>query len=257
MNWYVRNSGPGTSPTSTGGMVPIDLTVDANNVVTSGTFANSSFFLENDIFDQTTKFYNVNPTVRWQPNDKLTVDAQVNYGHSTFFREQPQFDFQTPRESGLEVYYQAGSNSGQPIITTNKDLGDPNLGWQWYRVNVQNIARETTTKGAHVDGRYGDDQANVKFGAAYGEASRSIRAFDNSTAFQTAVCGVDLRRHDGPGDQRPGRPVPPAPEHRRLRPPGQGRRGLHQLHHDRPGRPEGGHQLPPSSATPRRRPAAR
>ncbi|MBO9557233.1 MAG: TonB-dependent receptor [Caulobacter sp.] len=189
MNWYVRNSGPGTSPTSTGGMVPFNLTVDSNNIVTSGTFANSSFFLENDIFDQTTKFYNINPTARWQPNDKLTIDAQVNYGHSTFFREQPQFDFQTPRESGLEVYYQA-SDSGQPIITTNKDLGDPNLGWKWYRVNVQNIARETTTKGAHVDGRYGDDQANVKFGVAYDEASRSIRAFDNSTAFQTAVCGA-------------------------------------------------------------------
>ena len=189
MNWYVRNSGPGTSPTSTGGMVPIGLTVDANNVVTSGTFANSSFFLENDIFDQTTKFYNVNPTVRWQPNEKLTVDAQVNYGHSTFFREQPQFDFQTPRESGLEVYYKA-SDSGQPSITTNRDLGDPNLGWKWYRVNVQNIARETTTKGAHVDARFGDSDVNVKIGAAYDEASRSIRAYDNSTAFQTAVCGA-------------------------------------------------------------------
>ena len=189
MNWYVRNSGPGTSPTSTGGMVPIDLTVDANNVVTSGTFANSSFFLENDIFDQTTKFYNINPTMHWQPRDNVVVDAQVNYGHSTFFREQPQFDFQTPRESGLEVYYKT-SDSGQPIITTNRDLGDPNLGWQWYRVNVQNIARETTTKGAHVDARFGDSAVNVKVGVAYDEASRSIRAFDNSTAFQTAVCGA-------------------------------------------------------------------
>jgi TonB-dependent receptor len=190
MNWYVRNSGPGTSPTSTGGMVPINLTVDGNNVVTSGTFANSSFFLENDIFNQTTKFYNVNPTVRWQPNDKVLVDAQVNYGHSTFFREQPQFDFQTPRESGLEVNYQSGGGSGQPSITTNRDLGDPNLGWRWYRVNVQNIARDTTTKGAHIDARFGDADVNIKVGAAYDEASRSIRAYDNSTAFQTAVCGA-------------------------------------------------------------------
>ena len=189
MNWYVRNSGPGTSSTSTGGMVPIDLTVDSNNVVTSGTFANSSFFLENDIFKQTTKFYNVNPTMRWQPKDNFVVDAQVNYGHSTFFREQPQFDFQTPAQSGLDVYYSTGSD-GQPIITTNKDLGDPNLGWQWYRVNVQNVKRETTTKGAHVDARWGDDTVNLKFGAAYDEASRSIRAYDNSTAFQNATCGT-------------------------------------------------------------------
>jgi hypothetical protein len=156
--------------------------------VTSGTFANSSFFLENDIFNQTTKFYNVNPTCAGSRRQGV-VDAQVNYGHSTFFREQPQFDFQTPRESGLEVYYQAG-DSGQPSITTNRDLGDPNLGWKWYRVNVQNIARETTTKGAHVDARFGDSDVNIKVGAAYDEASRSIRAYDNSIAFQTAVCGA-------------------------------------------------------------------
>ncbi len=36
MNWYVRNFRPGTSPTSTGGMVPIDPAVDANGVVTAG-----------------------------------------------------------------------------------------------------------------------------------------------------------------------------------------------------------------------------
>lgn len=190
MNWYVRNSGPGTSPTSTGGMVPIDLTVDQNNVVTKGTFANSSFFLENDVFHQTTEFWNVNPNVSWQPADNVKIDAQVNYGHSTFFREQPQFDFQTPAQSGLEVTYNNTGGATQPIITANRDLGDPNLGWQWYRVNVQNVKRETTTKGAHLDTTIGDKQTNFKFGVAYDEASRSIRAFDNSTAFQTSVCGA-------------------------------------------------------------------
>jgi TonB-dependent receptor len=190
MNWYVRNSGPGTAPTSTGGMVPIDLTVDANNVVTKGTFANASFFLENDIFKQTTEFWNINPSASWQPSDTVKIDAQLNYGHSTFFREQPQFDFQTPRESGLEVSFDNTSGNPQPIITANRDLGDPNLGWQWYRVNVQNVRRETTTKGAHLDTVIGDKQFNFKFGAAYDQASRSIRAYDNSTAFQTAVCGA-------------------------------------------------------------------
>lgn len=190
MNWYVRNSGPGTSPTSTGGMVPIGLTVDQNNVVTKGTFANSSFFLENDVYHQTTEFWNINPNVSWQPASNVKIDAQVNYGHSTFFREQPQFDFQTPRESGLEVNFDNTGGATQPLITANRDLGDPNLGWQWYRVNVQNVKRETTTKGAHLDTTIGDKQTNFKFGVAYDEASRSIRAFDNSAAFQTSVCGA-------------------------------------------------------------------
>ena len=191
MNWYVRNSGPGTSPTSTGGMVPIDLTVDQNNVVTKGTFANSSFFLENDVFHQTTEFWNVNPNVSWQPSDTVKIDAQLNYGHSTFFREQPQFDFQTPRESGLEVSFDNTNGNPQPIITPNRDLGDPNLGWQWYRVNVQNVRRETTTKGAHLDTTIGDKEMNFKFGLAYDDASRSIRAYDNSIAFQNSVCGTN------------------------------------------------------------------
>jgi TonB-dependent receptor len=188
MNWYVRNSGPGTSPTSTGGMVPIDVHTDANGIVTSGTFANSSFFLENDVFNQTTKFWNLNPTMVWKPRDGIEVDAQVNYGHSTFFREQPQFDFQTPAQSGVTAFYQQGGK--QPIITTNVDLNDPNLGWNWYRVNVQNVERKTTTKGAHFDVILGDRDSFVKVGGAYDNASRSIRAFDNSTAFQTAVCGA-------------------------------------------------------------------
>jgi TonB-dependent receptor len=189
MNWYVRNSGPGTSPTSTGGMVPIGLKVDANNVVTSGTFANSSFFLENDIFKQTTRFYNINPNVTWKPTDKLKVDAQVNFGHSTFFREQPQFDFQTTPQSGVDVYYNNPTGAMQPIITTNVDLGSPSAGWRWYRVNVQNVRRITDTKGAHADLSYGDRDLMFRAGFAWDRAARQIMAYDNSTAFQTAVCG--------------------------------------------------------------------
>ncbi|MFC4313428.1 TonB-dependent receptor [Steroidobacter flavus] len=189
MNWYVRSSG-GTAPgpTQTGGMVPIDLTVDGNGVVTDGTFANSSFFLENDIFDQSTEFYNINPNMEWQVADNVRVNAQLNYSKSDFFREQPQFDFQTAPQSGVEVYLRNGG-SDQPVITTNVDLNDPNLGWQWYRVNVQNVKRKTETQGAHVDTIIGDDDSNFKVGVAYDKAERSIRAFDNSAAFQTAVCG--------------------------------------------------------------------
>jgi len=189
MNWYVRNSGPGTSPTSTGGMVPIGIKVDRNNVVTSGTFANSSFFLENDVFDQTTDFYNINPNMQWHATDNLLVDAHLNYGHSTFFREQPQFDFQTTRESGVNVFLNNGGGD-QSVINTNVNLNDPNLGWRWYRVNVQNVKRATTTKGAHVDLLFGDNAVNFKTGVAFDKADRTIRAYDNSAAFQTAVCGA-------------------------------------------------------------------
>ncbi|PJG45971.1 TonB-dependent receptor [Sphingobium sp. LB126] len=190
MNWQVRNSGPGTSAQSTGGMIPIDLTVDDNDVVTSGTFANSSFFLEASLFKQTTKFWNINPSVSWQPADNLKIDLSANYSKSRFFREQPTWAFQTTPNSGVDVYYD-NTGGDYPSITTNLDLNDPNNGsWQWYRQNVQLVRRKTETKGAHFDVTYGDDNLNVKVGAAYDQATRSIRAYDNSTAYQLSVCGT-------------------------------------------------------------------
>ncbi|HTG39058.1 TonB-dependent receptor [Sphingomonas sp.] len=190
MNWQVRNSGPGTTPQSTGGMVPFDVTVDENNVVTSGVFANSSFFSETSVFRQDTEFWNVNPSATWKPSDTLTIQLSGNYGKSDFFREQPTYAFQTAPNSGVEVTYDNTGDTTQPLIIPNVDLGDPNLGWQWYRVNVQNVRRATETRGAHLDFTWGDDALNIKFGAAYDEAERSVRAYDNTNAFQASVCGT-------------------------------------------------------------------
>ena len=189
MNWQVRNSGPGTSAQSTGGMIPIGLTVDENNVVTSGTFANSSFFLEASLFKQTTKFWNVNPSLTWQPTEDLKVDLSANWSKSRFFREQPTFAFQTPPQSGVDVIYK-NQGGDYPSITTNIDLNNPNYGWQWYRQNIALVRRTTETKGAHMDVTYGDDLFNVKVGAAYDRAQRTIRAYDNSSAYQLSVCGT-------------------------------------------------------------------
>lgn len=190
MNWQVRNSGPGTSAQSTGGMIPIDLTVDDNGVVTSGTFANSSYFLEASLFKQTTKFWNVNPSMTWQPTDLLKVDLSGNWSKSSFFREQPTWAFQTTPNSGVDTYYD-NTGGDYPSITSNLDLNDPNNGsWQWYRQNVQLVRRKTETKGAHLDVTYGDEMFNVKVGAAFDQATRSIRAYDNSSAYQLSVCGT-------------------------------------------------------------------
>ena len=191
MNWQVRNSGPfdPRNPQSTGGMVPFDIKVDENNVITSGTFANSSFFSENSYFNQQVEFWNVTPSMTWRPTDLIKVDLSANYGKSDFFREQPTFAFQTPPGSGVEVTFDNTTDSPQPIISVNRNLADPNLGWQWYRANVQNVRRETETKGAHLDFAYGDERFNVKVGGAYDEALRSVVAYDNSVAFQASVCG--------------------------------------------------------------------
>lgn len=192
MNWQVRNSGPG----ATGGMVPIDLTVDENNIVTSGTFANSSFFSENVLLDGKTTFWNVNPSATWRPSETFQLDAQVNYGKSKFKRDQSSWLFQTQRESGVDAYFDNTNGDPQPIITSNRDLGDPNLGWNWYRTGIQLVKRDTETKGAHLDATFGDKNTNIKVGVAYDQAKRSVRAYDSATNpgsasdYQTAVCGT-------------------------------------------------------------------
>ncbi|MEG8055220.1 hypothetical protein QP185_21700 [Sphingomonas aerolata] len=157
-------------------------------------------FLEESIFRQTTEFYNLNPSLTWAPSDTFKVEAQVNYGKSTFYREQPSFLIQTPREAGINAFYDnTDSKNPQPIVTSNVDLGDPNLGWQWYRQNVQSVRRKTETKGAHVDFTLGDANMNLKFGGAYDSAQRNVRAYDNSTAHQTSVAadahGTHRQRH--------------------------------------------------------------
>lgn len=184
-NWYVRNS----STAATGGMVPINLQVDANNVVTSGTFANSAMFVEARTFDEELDFVNVNPSLSWRITPKLQLDASANYTHSVFFREAPSFLFDTPFNSGLTITYR--NDTDIPTITPSADVADPNLGWRWNRVNIQNVKRATWTAGARTDLTWDfDNGASLKFGAAYDEADRKITALDNSANYQTHVFSV-------------------------------------------------------------------
>jgi TonB-dependent receptor len=178
MDWYVRNS----APNSTGGMVPLNLTVDSNGVVTAGTFANSAFFLEARPYKETVDFYTFTPAWQYHVNDWAEVDLHANYSKSSFFREAPSFLWDTPFNSGLTVTY---TNNGGPIPTIHPsaNLADPNLGWRWDRVNVQNVSRRTDTKGAHLDVILGHD-TQIRFGGAYDDIGRAITAFDNSAAYQ-------------------------------------------------------------------------
>ena len=63
--------------------------VDANGVVTSGTFANSQFFLEARPYQEKGDFFSLNPGGSWQINDLMHLDVQVNASRSHFFRDSP------------------------------------------------------------------------------------------------------------------------------------------------------------------------
>ena len=182
MNWAVRNSNA---------MVPLGVKVDANNVVTAGTFANSQFFLEARPYHEKVNFFSLNPGMSWQIRDWIRLDGQLNMSKSEFDRQAPTVLVNTPLGTGLTVAYD-NTGSAIPAISANRDLNDPNIGWTWAggRVNIQNERRVTKTKGIHFDSTFGEEpNINVKVGVAYDEASRSIMARDNSAAWQRFVCG--------------------------------------------------------------------
>ncbi len=198
MDWVGRN----------GSMIPINMKVDQSDctngcTVTDGTFANSQFFLEYRPYTETTQFVGVNPGFEWKLNDRLTFTASANYTRSTFHRESPSFLVITAPSSGLTVTYHNGGDI--PTITSNVDLNNPaNFQWNGGRVNIQDEKRITDTKGVRGDLKWGDSQFNIQVGAAYDDTSRSITAFDNSQAWQNAVCG------DNPNIYLPGPNTQPA-----------------------------------------------
>lgn len=183
MNWVGRN----------GAAIPINMKVDrtdcsAGCVVTEGTFANAQFFLEYRPFLEDTEFYGVNPGFDYQITDNLKFDMQANYTKSTFHRESPTVGPLTPASSGVTVTYK--NNGGVPDISSNIDLNDPKqFGWVGGRVNMQDERRTTETKGARANVTWGDESLNLKVGGAWDDVSRRIRAYDNSQAWQNAVCG--------------------------------------------------------------------
>lgn len=184
MNWVGRN----------GAMIPLNTTYDRTDctqgcVVTGGTYANAQFFLEYRPHLETVKFWGINPGFEYDVSDSLKVDIQGNYTKSDFHRESPTVLVITPASSGVTVSYD-NENGNMPIIGTNIDLNNPaNFGWPGGRVNIQDERRETETKGIRGNLTWGDSGFNLRGGVAYDVVSRTISAFDNSQAWQNAVCG--------------------------------------------------------------------
>jgi len=194
LNWSVRNSAP----------IPLNTTYDredctAGCVVTSGTYANSQFFLEFRPYKDTQKYWGVNPGAEFEINEWLKGDFQANYTKSTFNRESPTVLVITPPSSGVTVDYV--NNGGVPEITSNVDLNDPaNFGWYpGARVNLNGEDRKTKTKGIRGSLLFGDaTRISARVGAAYDDVMRRITPWDNTNPWSNLICG------NGPSVALPG-----------------------------------------------------
>jgi len=197
MNWVGRN----------GAVIPTNEVVDADNVVTSGTFANAAWFLEARPYHERNDYLSINPGLEWDIAENLHAAFQVNASRSHFLRDVPTILVQTdtsagnpagvpgpaPPAGGVYVAYSLSGGLAPPVEATNIDLNDPaNFQWNGGRLNVQTEKRYTYTNGIHGDLRWGGEDINLQGGFAFDASHRAILGYDNSLAFQNAVCG------DGP-----------------------------------------------------------
>lgn len=175
MMFQVRNSA----------VVPTNVTVDSDSIVTGGTFKNASMFLEDRPYYEKGDFFSINPGMDWQVTELLNVKVQANASRSHFYRHYPSIGLYT---QATEVAY--SNTGGIPTFKSTLDLQDPHAwGWSGSRAWIQNEKRYTYTDGARLDASYGGDVIAVKFGVAYDEVYRNIKPEDNSRLWQAAVCG--------------------------------------------------------------------
>lgn len=165
-----------------GGMIPLDMQLDANNVVTSATFTNAQFFLEARPYNEEVQYWQVTPGGTFYFADDVKLDFAGSYSRSWMRRDSPTILFNSPFTT-----IQYTNNGDLPSWTTDLDLNDPNAGWTWTggRVWAQNEKRVTETSGLNASLQLGDDRNNVTFGIAYDENYRTIVGFgDTGTNWQ-------------------------------------------------------------------------
>jgi len=165
-----------------GGMIPLNMQLDANNVVTSATFTNAQFFLEARPYNEEVQYWQVTPGGTFYFADDVKLDVAGSYSRSWMRRDSPTILFNSPFTT-----VQYTNNGDLPSWTTDVDLNDPNAGWTWTggRVWAQNEKRVTETSGLNASLQLGDDRNNVTFGLAWDENYRTIVGYgDTGTNWQ-------------------------------------------------------------------------
>ena len=186
MMWSVRNTGPGDD--YNGGMIPIGMKVDANDVVTAGTFANSNFFEESNFYRDKTAYASVNAGFDWRISDSLRWDGEASYMRSTYQRDVTFFKMRTPFQTTLTTTYANTAGNDLPTITPSVNLNDPTLGWRMFIGNIffQSDQRVVNSKSLHSNLTWTSGDWTVKGGWAFDNFSRVINVYDNSAALRTA-----------------------------------------------------------------------
>lgn len=172
-------------------MIPTNMQVDSNGVVTALTLYNSSYFTEQRDYIEDMSFYSLMPSFSWQINDGFSLDLSASYTSSDFDRDNPTWLYQTPK--GITTYTK---DSDVPAFDVAFDLNSTDIGWQWYNgasgFRMASAHRETETTGLHADFALGEDPDHngIKFGVAYDKAQRNMNAYGAPSGYGDDVIAM-------------------------------------------------------------------
>lgn len=159
-NLLVRNTNAGTNnATGFGFITPRNFVLDENNNVVSGTLQNAKFWSENRDNDNSTTFQSYTLTGNWQLTDKFKLTAKVNQAKSDWdFRMNTYLFLSQPSNVTFQV-----NGNGIPTINPGIDIASSS-NWQFDTVRVQPRKRRETNDTYWLEGTFGDEEQNVKFG---------------------------------------------------------------------------------------------
>ena len=168
-------------------MIPENMEVDSNGVITQLTLYNSSYFTEQRDYIEDMSFWSLMPSFNWQINDGFSMDLSASYTSSEFDRDNPTWLYQTPQ--GITTYTQSGD---VPAFDVAYDVNSTDIGWEWYLggasgFRMASAHRETETLGLHLDFAMGEDPDTngIRFGLAYDEAERNMWAYGAPSGYGT------------------------------------------------------------------------
>jgi TonB-dependent receptor len=177
-----------TDNTYNGGMIPLNMAVDANDVVTKATLANAAFFEETNFYRDKTKYGSVNGGFEWRMTDTMRLDGNLAYMKSNYERDVTFLKFLTPFQSNITATYANVPGNDMPTITPSVNVNDPNIGWRAFtgQFALQRDKRDVTTKSAHINFTNDAGDWTFKTGYAYDTYVRHINITDNTTAMVNA-----------------------------------------------------------------------
>ncbi len=232
---------PNRSGSWTQGIIPADVVMDTNNIVTSYTAYNAQWAIDTRHYSNTADFFSISPGMSWQVTDLLLVEASANASRSHWIQTNAEMDVVscpsvqtdpgcTPVDKSgnavtTGVYTTNWFNGNEYKWTSNIDINNPH-NYQWNStkatsgigsiaasgggVGVTNYKRYTKTYGARVDLTFGDEYAHLKGGFTYDVIGRDMIAGDSSTPWGKATCQGFTNTLSSTCDGRPGSLVPQA-----------------------------------------------